>query len=43
MFGDWLESESPANVYKDGAGSEVVNFKDFAVIAERWLDEDMFP
>jgi len=36
--------DSPADLYEDEAElSRYVNFKDYALVAERWLDEDMFP
>jgi hypothetical protein len=49
----WVPIPSPANVY-DGneippyqgmqpKGQRVVNFKDFAVLVNRWLTEEMFP
>jgi len=34
---------SPANVYKEGEGSDIIDFKDFAVLGDRFLEEDMFP
>jgi hypothetical protein len=35
---------SLADVYsKEPVGEQMVNFKDFAIVAKRWLEEDMFP
>jgi hypothetical protein len=35
---------SPANVVDpEAANSRAVNFKDYAVLTDRWLDEDFFP
>ncbi|MCK4292398.1 MAG: hypothetical protein KAY65_04325, partial [Planctomycetes bacterium] len=35
---------SPANVYdSEPATQKVVNFKDYAVLMAKWLDEDIFP
>jgi hypothetical protein len=35
---------SAADVYKkEPLGQQVVNFKDFALVANKWLEEDMFP
>ncbi|MCK4293568.1 MAG: LamG domain-containing protein [Planctomycetes bacterium] len=35
---------SPANIYDAEPPTEKkVNFKDYAVLSDRWLDEDMFP
>jgi hypothetical protein len=35
---------SAAEVYaKEPVGQQIINFKDFALVAMRWLEEDMFP
>jgi hypothetical protein len=35
---------APANVYNaEGAGNEVINFKDYATIADEWLVEQLWP
>jgi len=35
---------SAANLYDaEAQGSKVVNFKDFAVLADMWLDEQLWP
>jgi hypothetical protein len=35
---------SSAEVYnKEPVGQQMVNYKDFALVAKRWLEEDMFP
>jgi hypothetical protein len=35
---------SPAELYEGEAeGSRVINFKDYALLTDRWLDEDFFP
>ena len=38
------ELTSVANVYdKEPQNSKVVDFKDYALLADRWLDEGLFP
>jgi hypothetical protein len=35
---------SAAEVYaKEPVGQQIVNFKDFAIVADKWLKEDMYP
>jgi hypothetical protein len=35
---------SAAEVYaKEPVGQQIVNFKDLAIVAKKWLEEDMFP
>jgi hypothetical protein len=35
---------SSAEVYaKEPVGQQLVNFKDFALVAKKWLEEDMYP
>jgi hypothetical protein len=39
-----IPTPSPAEIGGDEAqGSMVINFKDYAVLTDRWLDEDFFP
>jgi hypothetical protein len=36
--------QSAAEVYnKEPVGQQIVNYKDFALVAKRWLEEDMYP
>jgi hypothetical protein len=40
----WISIPSPAEVYSsEPNGLKVINFKDFAMVVKRWLDEEMFP
>ncbi len=40
----WILIPSPAEVYdKEPEGQRAVNFKDFALVVNRWLTEEMFP
>jgi hypothetical protein len=35
---------SAAELYEGEAeGSRVINFKDYAVLTDRWLEEDLYP
>jgi len=35
---------SPANLYSgEPQGSTVINFKDYAVLADHWLEEGLYP
>ena len=51
MGGPYVELTSPANVYPkvgdegvyNPLNIDIVNFKDYALVAERWLDKDEFP
>ncbi|GAH64124.1 unnamed protein product, partial [marine sediment metagenome] len=38
------ELTSVANLYdEEPMNSKIVNFKDYALLADRWLDEGLFP
>jgi hypothetical protein len=40
----WVPIASLAEVYEEEPeGEKVVNFRDFAMVADRWLEEEMFP
>jgi hypothetical protein len=40
----WVPIASPAEVYqKEQEGQRIVNFKDFALVANKWLEEELFP
>ncbi len=40
----WIPIPSPAEVYSiEGQGSKIINFKDFAVVVNQWLKEEMYP
>jgi hypothetical protein len=40
----WIPILSPAEVYdKEPQGQRVINFKDFALVVNRWLTEEVFP
>jgi hypothetical protein len=39
-----IPPQSAAEVYaKEPVGQQIVNFKDYALVAKRWLEEDMYP
>jgi hypothetical protein len=40
----WVPIPSPAELYsEEDQGKKVIDFKDFALLAQRWLTEEMFP
>jgi hypothetical protein len=40
----YVPAPPPAELYEGEAeGSRLINFKDYALLTDRWLEEDFFP